>query len=135
MLLVVDANIVISALIARASTLELLFSKEIELVAPDLLFTEVDKYKNLILTKSGLAEEEVNTLMVSIMSKIRIMEFFSFEGFFEKAKEISPDPEDIQYFALALKLDAAIWSNEKRLKKQSAIKVFSTEDLVNMLGL
>lgn len=135
MLLVVDANIIISALIARTSTLELLFSKEIEIAAPDLLFTEVSKYKNLILSKSGLAEEEFNTLMVSVMSKIRIMEFSSFEGFFEKAKEISPDPEDVQYFALALKLDAAIWSNEKRLKKQSAVKIFSTEDLVRMLGL
>lgn len=40
---------------------------------------------------------------------------------------------DSEYFALALKLNCAIWSNDKRLKQQDKIKVYSTEDLVKVL--
>lgn len=49
--------------------------------------------------------------------------------FFKKAENISPDPNDFQYFALALKLDCPIWSNDKRLKEQKFVKIYSTEEL------
>ena len=51
------------------------------------------------------------------------------------AKTITPDPDDIDFFALALKLDCPIWSNDKLLKKQARIKVFSTADLIQRLEL
>ena len=46
------------------------------------------------------------------------------------AKEISPDSNDVLYFSLALKLNCAIWSNDKKLKQQNKIKIYSTEDLI-----
>jgi predicted nucleic acid-binding protein len=52
-----------------------------------------------------------------------------------KARRISPDPDDVQYFALALKLDASIWSNDKNLKNQNIVKVFSTDELVKILRM
>ena len=53
MLLVVDANIVLSALTAGRIT-DLLLSPKLELVAPDLLFTEVGKHKGEIKDRSKL---------------------------------------------------------------------------------
>jgi predicted nucleic acid-binding protein len=52
-----------------------------------------------------------------------------------KAKKISPDIDDIDFFALALKLGCGIWSNEERLKRQSAVKVLTTEELLKSLRL
>lgn len=53
--------------------------------------------------------------------------------FMKKAKLLSPDPNDCPYFALALKLGCPIWSNDKRLKTQYNVKVYSTEDLVGLI--
>ena len=50
-----------------------------------------------------------------------------------EAEKISPGLKDTQYLALALKLNCAIWSNDKKLKKQDKVKIFSTEDLKNEL--
>jgi predicted nucleic acid-binding protein len=48
---------------------------------------------------------------------------------------ISPDPDDVEYIAVALSIGCVIWSNDKDLKeKQSEVKVFSTADLVSFLA-
>ncbi|RLG24822.1 hypothetical protein DRN85_07025 [Methanosarcinales archaeon] len=47
---------------------------------------------------------------------------------------MSPDPDDIDLLALALKLNCPIWSQEKTFKSQSRIKVFSTSDLLSILS-
>ncbi|MGC9200887.1 MAG: PIN domain-containing protein [Candidatus Aenigmatarchaeota archaeon] len=47
---------------------------------------------------------------------------------------MSPDVNDIQYFSLALKMNVPIWSNDKKLKQQSKVKVFSTKDLIEFLS-
>ncbi|MBT5021736.1 hypothetical protein HOK51_08530 [Candidatus Woesearchaeota archaeon] len=49
------------------------------------------------------------------------------------AKIICPDENDVDYFALALKLNCAIWSNDKKLKNQNSIIVYSTEELINLI--
>ena len=37
------------------------------------------------------------------------------------------------YFALALKLNCAIWSNDKKLKEQNKIQVCSTHELSKII--
>ncbi len=51
-----------------------------------------------------------------------------------QAKSICPDPDDIQYFALALKLGCPIWSNDKALKEQNTVEVISTGELIDNLA-
>lgn len=48
--------------------------------------------------------------------------------------KLAPHPKDVEYFALALRFDFPIWSNEKAFKRQSRVKVFSTSDLVSFLS-
>lgn len=50
-----------------------------------------------------------------------------------KACKISPDLDDAVYFALAIKLNCPIWSNDKRLKQQNIVKVYSTHELARLL--
>ena len=54
-------------------------------------------------------------------------------AYMEEADLITPDPDDVMYFALALKLNCSIWSNDKKLKHQDKIKVYFTEELVKEL--
>jgi len=55
--------------------------------------------------------------------------FKDIEQCLNEAEKISPDKDDVIYFALALKLNCAIWSNDKNLKEQNRIKIYSTSDL------
>ncbi len=113
MLLVVDANVLFSALIARGKTCDLMFSERLQLIAPEFLFMELEEHKDELIEKSSLSE---------------------YKEFLSKAKTVSPDPDDIDLFALALKLDCPLWAQEKAFKNQSEVKVFSTTDLVSLLA-
>ena len=49
--------------------------------------------------------------------------------------QISPDPDDVEYLAVALSLDCAIWSKDRDLKeKQFRVVVVTTEELTKLLG-
>ncbi|MBI5392352.1 hypothetical protein HZA96_00650 [Candidatus Woesearchaeota archaeon] len=50
------------------------------------------------------------------------------------ALEISLDPNDIDFFALSLHENAPLWSNDKELKKHDVIKVFSTTEMIELIG-
>ena len=50
----------------------------------------------------------------------------------KEAEKLTPDPDDMPYFALALKLNCAIWSNDKKLQEQDQIKVYPTPELVKL---
>lgn len=132
--LVIDANIVFSALIsAESKTCDLLFSDEITLFAPEFLQEEFEKHKQEILLKSGLPEVDFDLALSLILSRIRFIPFSEFKSFINQAKEICPDPNDTEYFAAALKLGDLIWSNDKELKSQDTVRIYSTQDLLKML--
>jgi len=66
------------------------------------------------------------------------IDFIPLEEFKDKvpeAKKISPDPDDIQFLALALKLKLPIWSEDRALQRQSLVKVFTTSELLKALEL
>ena len=135
MKLVVDANVLFAVVIKQGKTTELIFSDNFELFAPEFIFEELEKHRDMLVAKSRRTSEEFDTFISIMAGRIKIVSADEFSSFMNKAKSVCPDPNDVQYFALALKLDCAIWSNEKLLKKQSKIKVFSTSDLIKELGL
>src|SRR3989338_5465105 len=64
MQIVADANPLISILINPGKPVELLFLESLELVAPSLLFEEIENNKELILRKSKLTSEEIEKFIV-----------------------------------------------------------------------
>lgn len=84
---------------------------------------------------SKLSEEEVGYLISVLEHFVEVKPITFFQEFKEEAKRTSPDLKDALFFALALKLNAAIWSNEPRLKRQSKVKVFSTREIMGEFGI
>jgi len=86
MLLVVDANVVFSALIKEGTTLRLFEFNSIfeifELVAPEFIWDEIEGHKEEIIRKSKLSEGELEKVLEFIRSEIRPMpdEFFRIFG-------------------------------------------------------
>lgn len=133
--LVIDANILFSILIRKGKTEEILFSEDLHIFAPEFLFEEFNKYTDLVMEKTGRSKQEFEGLVRIIKKRIKTIPNEETEKYIEKAKKISPDKNDADYFALALKLKCPIWSNDKELKKQEKVTVYSTEDLIKIFKL
>jgi predicted nucleic acid-binding protein len=134
MLLAVDANELLAAIIARGKTLGLFFDGRLELVSPKFILDEFREHKHEVMEKTGLNESDVSSYLLLLSPKIRFFETGDFEEFLQEARRISPDPNDVEYFALALKLNCPIWSEDKELKRQSKVNVLSTGELIELIG-
>ena len=134
MIIIVDANILFAALIKEGSTAELLLSDKLQLFAPEFLFTEFVKYEELILMKTHRSREEFIQFLELLKEQITVISKKEIMPFMDKAEKISPDPKDTTYLAHALALKTNIWSNDKKLKNQEEITVFSTEELIEKTG-
>jgi len=132
--IVVDANPLVSMLIKPGDTVDLLFVDEMELVAPALLFVEIERNKEMIVEKSELSREEIDKFILILKARIEIISEEQFILYREKAEQVCPHAKDITYFALALYMNCSIWSNEKKLKEQSNIKVYATHELMRMVS-
>lgn len=130
--LVVDANILFSALIKDSHIRHYLLFSGHSFYVPEFIFEEVYKHLSLIEKKSGLSSKEIRSIFddIIMIAGIKIIPFADFQAFADKAKEICPDPNDVHYFALALKLKCSIWSNDKKLRTQDIVTVYTTEELV-----
>lgn len=135
MLVVVDANIVISLLIAKGSKHKLFFSEKIKLRSPDFILFEIGKYWEEISNKSKLSERDLKSEFFAVRKQLKTFSLPEIKGFIKEGSVISPDPNDSEYFGLALKLGCPIWSEDKLLKKQSKVKVLGTKELIKLLGL
>lgn len=132
--LVVDANVLIAAIISPIGhTADLFFSERLQLYAPDFLLEEIEEHKTEIIDKAGLSEINFEEVLVSLASRLKFVSVEELLAIILTAKEISPDVDDLAYFALALKLDCSLWSNDKKLKEQKQVKVFSTLELLELL--
>ncbi len=131
--LVVDANILFAALIKISATSDLIFDNSLNLFSVEFIFEEFEKYKDLIMKKTERTEEEFERFMSIIKKRIKLIPYEEFESLISETEKFSPDPKDTEYLALATKLKCAVWSNDKKLKIQDKIKVYSTEDLINEL--
>lgn len=130
---VIDANILFSALIKNSLTSDLIFMGGLRLFSPDFMIEEFLKYESLILEKTKRTKPEVIKNLHLLKDIILIVPEEEYEKYIDSAREISPDAKDVLYLSLALKLKCPIWSNDKRLKNQEAIKVYSTSDLLECL--
>jgi predicted nucleic acid-binding protein len=127
--LVVDANILFASLIKDGPTAELLFAESLVLHAPAFLLEEMDKHRNLLREKTRRSDPDFDEFSRVLGRLIRFVPEEELEDWLEPAGRISPDPGDIPYFALALKLGCGIWSNDAALKGQEAVAVLSTRDI------
>lgn len=132
---VVDANVVITALISpKGHTADAFFSPMLNVFAPPFLLEEIEEHKEELQKKTDLSETDFNKLIAFLTTEIEISPATTFKSFLPKAKKLSPDPDDVAYFALALKLQCPLWSNDKLLKSQQEVKVFSTAELLQFLS-
>ena len=137
MKLVLDSNIIFSALIKKSITRNIILSDAFDLNAPEYIFSEITKHKELLLRKSKLEKRDFDALLLLLQKHVHLI---SNEKYDEKTtiaedilKEI--DITDSPFLALALALNCSIWSNDGHFKHQDQVGVYTTKELTNTIDL
>ncbi len=126
---VVDTNLIFSALIPKASKIrELLFERNISFYSPNFLVTEIYKHKDKLLKNSKLSESEFYLYFNEIIEQIKFvpMDFISIESrqiAYDLCKDV--DVKDTPFVALAIELKLPLWTGDKKLKEGLISKGFN----------
>ena len=129
--LVVDTNILYTFFWKNSFSRRFLMRMSLELYSPEFALEEINAHESEILTKTGLPEEEFSKLKGDLAIAVAFIPIEEYKELLESALNISPDPNDVDFLALAMKLKLPLWSNDTLLKKQNKVEVFSTSDLLD----
>mgnify|MGYP006282674547 CR=1 FL=1 len=130
MKLVLDTNIIISALIRDGITRRIIFSPFIECIIPEHSLKEISKYEKLICEKAKLNNRDFKLILTIIFKKVKIIQKKEYKDKIEKAKTMIKDIEDTPFIALYLASKAdGIWTNDKDFKSRKDLLIFRTKEL------
>lgn len=135
MMLIIDTNILISALIRDSTTRKIIVESGWNFCYPEKSFHEVRKYKNLVLEKSGMDEQEYTELLNYLLKHITLIPEELIQQKLDEANKLlgKIDPDDVIFLATALSLEnSKIWSDDGHFEKQSKVRVFKTEHIVKL---
>lgn len=135
MRLIVDTNILFSALIKDSVTRKILMHINAELITIAFSEQEMLNHKKMLLQKSSLNEIEFELLLGKMKSKLVFIDDRIIAGKFEEAYEIMKkiDPQDSPFIAAALATGSDIWSDDAHFDKQQKVKIWKTKDLVKFV--
>jgi predicted nucleic acid-binding protein len=121
----------------RRRLIEELPNRGCRLVSPKFALKELSSNGERIKKYAKINDLGFAFLLSLLEKKIESYPYESYASFMQEANSISPHGEetvDDPYFALALSLNASIWSDETAFKKQASINVYNTNELFNLLS-
>ncbi|MFH1152109.1 MAG: PIN domain-containing protein [Nanoarchaeota archaeon] len=133
MKLVVDTNVLVSFF--RLNPVNKIISKSkslnLQLFSPEYTIEELKKNKQDILKYSKLNLEQFNLKLLELFTFVETIPKDSFKEFKSQAEQLIHE-KDTPFFALALKLNCPIWSNEPSFKEQSEVIVLSNKEVIEL---
>lgn len=129
--LAVDTNILYTYFWKNSFARRFLMRMSLELYAPEFALEEINAHVSDILKKTRISEEEFIKLKKDLAIAVEFIPLEEYKEFLKPTLDFSPDSKDIDFLSVAMKLKLPLWSNERLLKKQNKVEVFSTSDLLD----
>ncbi len=133
MKVVLDVNVVISALIRDSTTRKIILNSEFSLYFPEPSLHKIRKYKNYIMEKSGISEQDYDKVLSTLFKYIKLVPNEEVIKNWDEAKKVieKVDKEDVIFVATALGIeDSLIWSDDKHFDRQNKIRIIKTKHLI-----
>ncbi|MBL7730124.1 MAG: hypothetical protein JNM88_03025 [Chitinophagaceae bacterium] len=144
MTIVVDTNIVFSTLLkVKGPVAKVFFSipSFAEYCAPDFLVTELQLHKSKLLSESGLSEINYELAKTSVFAQIDFIDITAIpDTYIKEAVQLTMDIDfkDFQFVALAIFMDAVLWTADRKLynglRRKNFRNVISTQELNSTFG-
>jgi len=133
--IVLDSNILFSALIKDSLTRKMIILHTEILLFPSVIFDEMEKHKGELLRKSEMNIEQFETLLEILLHNVQIIPTDILRPYKKKAYDLVKDidPDDALIIACALAYPRSIlWSDDKKLKQQSIVTVVNTTEMYQL---
>lgn len=131
-MIVVDTSIIFSYF-RESVTKRLIISMSSLLIAPEYSLSELRKHEVVICEKAKISSDEFEKRFSDLKRIVSFVPLSEYREFIKPALRLSPDPDDVDFFALALATGSPLWSNDSVWKRQDRIDVFTTSDLLSVL--
>jgi len=134
---VVDANVLCSALLRDGTTRRLLLYGGLDLHTPGIIWREFERNRAYLLKKSRATVAAFDLLLDALRDLIGEVPLALIGERMGEAEESlgGEDSLDAPYVAAAVALGAALWTQDKALRATAPVPVVSTEELVAALGI
>lgn len=130
MKLVLDTNIILSALIKNNLSRKIITTLDLEFFTPSFALSEIVKYRKYVCKKTSITEKQFDLLFNKIFEYVKIVPLIYYKDYIPQSLNLIEDRKDVSFLACAIALNSNIWSNDKHFKKQKKIKVFTTGEFV-----
>ncbi len=133
MKLVIDTNNLFT-FFWKGSLLSKLILSEHDLYSPAFALEEIENNKSEILQKTKLTPNEFEEFKEKLKKVVKFIPFGEYSDKIPEAFELLLEHQkDIDFLALAIKLDATILSNDRELKKQNRIEIYEKSRLSELI--
>jgi predicted nucleic acid-binding protein len=127
--LVIDTNILFSFFWKNSLVRDLISDQNFLLSSPEFALVEIKKHKKEIIRKTKISEKEFKENLMDLAISVDFVPEKDYKNFLKKALLFSPDSNDVDFFALSLKLNQPLGSNDKILKNQNFVEVLNTKEV------
>jgi len=134
--LIVDTNVLISALVKKSTVRGLLLNPLFEFYVPEHCIEEIERHVGEISERSGFSVENVYLLLGVLLTSVQVVPAERVVKKYKEAEKIMGkiDRDDVPFLALALSFpNDGIWTEDKHFLKQDRVKVWRTRDLLELL--
>lgn len=129
--LTINANILFSIANPDSKTREIISNFPINFFSPLFALTELKKYEKEIKNKAKI--KDFDSFITILKERINFIDLKEYNDEIKEYRNQVGDEKDIEYIALAKKLNLPLWSNDKLLKNQNVVKVINTKELIELL--
>jgi predicted nucleic acid-binding protein len=132
-IVVLDASVLVACLFKEGRARPaVLYSDDVALVVPPGILSEVERELPRVAHRAGVSRAELGSILELLRGHIQEVALDVLRPFETDAKRIAVeagDPTDWEYVALALALDAPVWTYDRDFRRMRGVQTIGTSDL------
>jgi predicted nucleic acid-binding protein len=134
---VLDANVLVSALMRDGFTRTLLVHPDLKLVTPEYALAEVLRHLPSLAKRMPVPIQQARLTLELLLGHVTTAPHEDYGGEMRRAEEIlrDIDPDDAPFAALALAAELPLWTQDNALLACADLPTITMHDLARRLGV
>lgn len=137
MKIILDTNILFSALIKDSTTRKIILEYNGKFLLPEYVFDEIKKHQEMLYQKTKLERKEFEQLLQIILTKVEVIPIEKLVPHRTQACKIMEniDRNDAIFIACGLAHpNSVIWTDDKDFKKQNSVRIMNTTEIIEEMS-
>ena len=130
--IVVDASVLFACLAKDGRARDVLMTTRANLVAPPAIIEEIESLLPKAAARAGVSVDIMAGVLAHLRGRIQVLSSAAYESKREEAQRLCRAADawgDDEYVALALALDAAIWTYDKDFQRIPGLRLAGTAEV------